>query len=391
MSRKLATILTFTLILTLFAGAFAATEKVLYSFKGGDDGDQPYAGVIFDSAGNLYGTTQFGGPHGAGVVFKLTPSSVGWTETVLYTFTGGTDGSLPLGGVVFDEAGNLYGTAANGGDPGCQCGVVYKLTPSGNVWSFSVLHAFVGGNDGANPASSLTYCCGSVDGTTVAGGSHGRGTAFSMSATGGSPFIVPFNGKNGNQPWASSTGSHGTTYLGGKYSAGNVYELTFGRNARSTHVFDPAKPLGYNPLGPLLSDGKGSLFGTTYSGGAGGHGAVFGLIRIPITGHYKALALHGFNFTDGAAPDSGLVMDAAGNLYGTTTVGGTAPNPDGVVFKLTPGLKDKWTETVLYNFSGGADGGELHGTLVSDAAGNLYGTGIRGGAHRRGVVFKIVP
>src|SRR5882724_1814574 len=113
MPGKLAVALTFTLILMLITGAFAGTEKVLYSFKGGDDGDQPYAGVIFDSAGNLYGTTQFGGSHGAGVVFKLTPSSVGWRETVLYTFTGGTDGSLPLGGVVFDEAGNFYGTAAN--------------------------------------------------------------------------------------------------------------------------------------------------------------------------------------------------------------------------------------------------------------------------------------
>jgi uncharacterized repeat protein (TIGR03803 family) len=391
-SGKFAGALTFALVFALLTSASPGTEKVLYSFIGGDDGDQPYAGVIFDNAGNLYGTTQFGGAHGAGVVFKLTPSSIGWIETVLYTFTGGTDGSLPLGSVVFDDAGNLYGAASQGGDPDCQCGVIYKLAPSGNEWTFSVLHALVGGNDGSVPASSLTYCCGFLRGTTVRGGSHGFGTAFSMNATGGFPFIVPFNGKNGNQPWAAPTGSHGTTYQGGKYSVGNVYELTFGRNARSTYVFNPAKPLGYHPLGPLLKDVKGNLYGTTYSGGIGGRGAVYGLFPIPGTSRYQPVALHGFTFTDGAGPASGLVIDAAGNLYGATVYGGTAsPNADGVVFKLTPGLKNKWTETVLYNFSGGADGGDLYGTIVSDAAGNLYGTGIRGGAHGHGVVFKVIP
>ncbi len=390
MPGKRAVVLTFTLILTLLTSAFAATEKVLYSFTGGDDGDQPYAGVIFDSAGNLYGTTQFGGAHGAGVVFKLAHSLTGWKESVLYTFTGGADGSLPLGGVIFDEAGNLYGTAANDGDPTCRCGTVFKLAPSGNGWTFSVVHAFTGGNDGASPASSLTYCCGSLSGTTLGGGSHGRGTAFYLPTSGGADFVIPFNGYNANQPWASLTGRHGTSFYGGKYSAGNVFELTYARNSRSTHAFDPTKPLGYNPLGALLPDGQGNLYGTTYSGGVGGHGAVYELMWIPTLGHYKPIALHGFAFTDGAGPASGLVIDAAGNLYGTTTFGGTDPGADGVVFKLMPGLKNKWTETVLYSFSGGADGGALYGTLVSDAAGNLYGTGIDGGAHGHGVVYEVV-
>jgi len=145
MPGKFSATLTFTLILILFTGVFASTEKVLYSFRGGDDGDQPYAGVIFDKAGNLYGTTQFGGAHGAGVVFKLAHSLTVWKESVLYTFTGGADGSLPLGGVTFDDAGNLYGTTAHGGDPNCQCGVVYKLAPSGTGWTFSILHSFTGG------------------------------------------------------------------------------------------------------------------------------------------------------------------------------------------------------------------------------------------------------
>lgn len=113
---------------------------------------------------------------------------------------------------------------------------------------------------------------------------------------------------------------------------------------------------------------------------------------IPTLGHYKPIVVHGFTFTDGAGPASGLVMDAAGNLYGATTIGGNAGiSPDGVVFKMTPGLKNKWTETVLYNFSGDADGGGLYGTIISDAAGNLYGTGIDGGAHGHGVVYEVVP
>jgi uncharacterized repeat protein (TIGR03803 family) len=391
MPGKLAVALTFTLILTLITGAFAGTEKVLYSFTGGDDGDQPYAGVIFDNAGNLYGTTQFGGAHGAGVVFKLAHSTTGWKESVLYTFTGGADGSLPIGGVIFDDAGNLYGTAADGGDPDCQCGTVFKLVPSGSGWTFSVLHTFTGGTDGAIPAASLIFN-GRLGGTTVGGGSHGFGTAFYLPTSGGTDFVIPFNGYNANQPWASLTGSHGTSYYGGKYSVGNIFELTYGHHSRSTHSFDPAKPLGYYPLGALLADGHGNLYGTTYSGGVGSHGAVYELIWNPTYGRYKPVALHGFTFTDGAGPASGLVIDAAGNLYGTTVFGGNAdPNPDGVVFKLTPGPDNKWTETVLYNFSGGVDGGGLYGTIVSDAAGNLYGTGIDGGAHGHGVVFEVVP
>jgi uncharacterized repeat protein (TIGR03803 family) len=291
--------------------------------------------------------------------------------------------------VVFDDAGNLYGTAANNGDPTCQCGVVYKLTPSGNGWTFSVLHAFTSGKDGASPASSLSYCCGSLHGTTVGGGSYGRGTTFKLPVSGGFDSVRAFNGANGNQPWSSLDSIFGTTFAGGKYGAGNVYRLDF--HIMNLHVFNPAKLLGTHPLGPVIGNNGGNLYGTAYDGGANGHGTVYELMWIPNLLRYKTLALHSFNLTDGSGPASGLVMDAAGNLYGATTVGGNAnPNPDGVVFKLTPGLKNRWTETVLYNFSGGADGGELYGTLVSDAAGNLYGTGIRGGAHGRGVVFEIV-
>ena len=207
MRWKLTAFLTCSLILTPFTSAFAATEKVLYSFTGGDDGSQPFAGVVLDAAGNLYGTAQAGGAHGAGVVFELSPSQSGWTETVLYTFTGGTDGSLPIGGVVLDGAGNLYGTAANGGDPNCHCGTVFKLTPSGGGWTFTILHSFTGFKDGASPAGILTLAGSVLLGTTVGGsqgcGNAGCGTVFKLSTSGGSDFVIPFNGSNGFQPWGA--------------------------------------------------------------------------------------------------------------------------------------------------------------------------------------------
>jgi uncharacterized repeat protein (TIGR03803 family) len=390
MPGKLTVSLTFTLILVLFTSAFAGTEKVLYSFTGGADGDEPYAGVIFDNAGNLYGTTQYGGAHGDGVVFELSPSQNGWTETVLYTFTGGTDGSLPLGGVIFDGAGNLYGTAGNDGDPLCRCGVVYKLAPSGGGWTFSVLHAFTGDKDGAYPGAGLVLAGGDVGGTTVYGGADDCGTAFYLPVAGGSEKVFTLKCGNGNQPWANLTPPYGTSFAGGKHGVGNVFELGFRIN--NVHVFDPKKPLGYYPVGPVLQGKDGSLYGTTSAGGVGGGGAVYGLLVNPKTGRFKPAALHGFTYAEGSGPASGLVMDAAGNLYGATVFGGTAgPNPDGVVFKLTPGPKNKWTETVLYSFSGGADGGGLYGTIISDAAGNLYGVGIDGGAYGAGVVFEVTP
>src|ERR1700675_738334 len=132
----------------------------LYQFTGGVDGGTPTGGIVFDQAGDLYGSTASGGMFGHGVVYKLSLTGGSWTETVLYSFTGGQDGDSPLGGVVFDGAGNLWGTTFQGGDPACHCGTLFQLSPSGNAWTFNLIHAFLGGSDGANPAAGLLHTFG---------------------------------------------------------------------------------------------------------------------------------------------------------------------------------------------------------------------------------------
>src|SRR5260221_980806 len=151
------TIVVLTFLLFSISSGHAATQKVLYAFTGGLDGKTPYAGVIFDPAGNLYGVTEWGGLNGKGTVFQLTPSVGTWTETVLYNFAGGPDGDDPIGGLAIDEGGNLYGTTAGGGDPISRCGTVFKLSPSTSGWTFTVLHGLTSGTDWRIPRSSFRY------------------------------------------------------------------------------------------------------------------------------------------------------------------------------------------------------------------------------------------
>jgi uncharacterized repeat protein (TIGR03803 family) len=389
------TVVVLTFLLFSISIGHAATQKVLYAFTGGLDGNSPYAGVIFDPAGNLYGVTQAGGLYGKGTVFQLTPSGGGWTETVLYNFTGGPDGDQPIGGLAIDEAGNLYGTAGDGGDPFCTCGTVFKLSPSNSGWTFTVLHAFTGGTDGGVPGSSLRYGGGYLSGTTVNGGPSNQGTVFRLQTSGGSYFNAAFALNNGNHPWGGiNSGSYGTTYNGGKYGLGNVYEWTYGHHLVVKHVFNSTGAAGHRPLGELLLMFNGgstpsTMYGTTYDGGVGGRGTVYKLTESLY--HYDVWStsvVHSFSGLDGAYPGAGVVMDAAGNLYGTTVFGG--PDVAGTVFKLTPGAKNKWTLTLLYTFTGGADGGQIYSGVVFDSAGNLYGTAA-GGGNGGGVVYEVTP
>jgi uncharacterized repeat protein (TIGR03803 family) len=385
------TIVVLTFLLCSISSGHAATQKVLYAFTGGVDGSVPYAGVIFDPAGNLYGVTEFGGLYGKGTVFQLTPSGGAWTETVLYNFTGGSDGDQPIGGLAIDEAGNLYGTAADGGDPFCTCGTVFKLSPSNSGWTFTVLHAFTGGKDGGVPGSSLHYGGGYLSGTTVYGGPSNQGTVFRLQTSGGSYFNAVFALNNGNHPWGGIGGGYGTTYNGGTSGVGNVYEWTYGHHLVAKHVFNSTGKAGRYPLGELLYEnpaGVPMMYGTTYSGGVGGAGAVY-LLTASLYKYdvWLTSVLHGFSGPDGANPGAGLVMDPAGNLYGTTVFGGAGYS--GTIFKLTPGLKNKWTHTLLYSFTGGADGGQIYSGVVLDSAGNLYGTAAGGG--NGGVVYEVTP
>ena len=236
-----------------------ATEKVIYAFTGGADGSQPYAGVVFDKAGNLYGTAQAGGAFGAGTVFQLSPSPGGWTFHLLYTFTGGADGVEPIGGVVLDDAGNLYGTASAGGDPACQCGTVFELSPSQNGWTFTILHTFTGADsDGAYPGASLVFD-GGLTGTTVHGGKGNHGSVFWLTNSGNGwtkSLQWNFTGNNGSQPWAAmSAGSYGTTYAGGSSGNGNVFELRGGGIVHNIHVFGVTSKAGHHPIAGLTKNG----------------------------------------------------------------------------------------------------------------------------------------
>jgi uncharacterized repeat protein (TIGR03803 family) len=335
------------------------TESVLYSFTGGGDGGQPYASLILDASGNLYGTTTFGGGGncslGCGTVFKLTPGSGAWTESALYTFAGGSDGGEPYARLVSDAAGSLYGTTLLGGDVGAACntgcGVVFKLTPGSGTWAQSVLYTFKGGSDGASPYDGLTFDpAGSLYGTAYAGGAHGYGLVFKL---------VPASGGS----WTESVLHAFTGGYDGRYSYGDV-----------------------------LLDATGNLYGTAFQGGARGFGAVFELLNSS-KGYWKERVLHTFGNAPAATPVAGLVMDTAGNLYGTTMLGanqGSCGNGCGILFKLAPASGGNWAFKVLHVFGQGTDGYHPTGDLVLDPAGNLYGTTQAGGAQGAGLVFEIM-
>lgn len=380
-----------TLLILSISSASAATQKVLYTFTGGLDGGGPYSGVIFDSAGNLYGVTQDGGTYGRGTVFQLTRSGSDWTETVLYSFTGGLDGFEPIGGLAIDDAGNLYGTTANGGDPLSGCGTLFKLVIS--TGTLTNLHTFTGGKDGCGPGANLRLSGGSLAGTTVNGGAGAHGTAFSLLTSGAFYSVSPFLGNKGREPWGGvNVWRYGTTYSGGKNGGGNVFELTFGHNTKAVHVFNPTSKGGYHPLGDLLTQNLGgvpTMYGTTFSGAVGNRGTAYRLKLSPTKSDVWLFSvLYSFSGLDGGSPGAGLIADPAGNLYGTTMFGG--PDNSGTVFKLTPAPKT-WPHFLLYAFTGGDDGGEVTSGVVSDDAGNLYGTTLSGGAFNKGVVYEITP
>jgi uncharacterized repeat protein (TIGR03803 family) len=366
----------------------AGHETVLYSFTGGVDGRWPSFGLLVrDSAGNLYGTTESGGPANAGVVYKLDAAG---NETVLYGFTRGVDGGGPEAGVIRDPAGNLYGTTTGAGSPVCLCGVVYKLDASGHQ---TVLHTFTG-PDGGNPAfGSVTLdSAGNLYGTTYSGGS---GVVYKLDATGQETVLYSFGGGvDGGGPYAgvildSAGNLYGTARYGGESGCppsgepsgcGVVYKLDATGNETVVYAFTPG-PDGKSPFSGVVRDSAGNLYGTTSNGGdaACRCGVVY---KLDASGHETVL----YNFTgggDGGGPLAGVIRDSAGNLYGTTNFGGSANA--GVVYKLDAAGH----ETVLFSFTGGADGGVPYAGVILDSAGNLYGTTVRGGQTGAGVVYKL--
>lgn len=358
---------------------FAQTLTVLYSFGPCcADGQLPSAGVILHS-GTLYGTTLNGGPSKWGTVFKLTSRR---KETLLYSFTGGTDGRSPSGGLVRDSAGNLYGTTSSGGAFGF--GAVYKIDATGQE---TVLHDFAGGTDGGGPYGSLFLdASGNLYGTTSGGGPSAAGTVFKLDHTGKESVLYAFTGgSDGATPVAgvirdAAGNIYGTTAAGGgSNNYGTVFKVDTTGKETVLHAFAGGTD-GEFPQGGLVRDASGSLYGTTAAGGAS-NGTVF---KLDASGNETVL--HRFTFTDGDGPAGSLIGDSAGNLYGTTIRGGEYNW--GTVYKVDP----SGNETVLYSFTGGKDGKYPTGvTLIEDAAGNLYGTTQQGGSYGNGVVFKLKP
>src|SRR5580698_1414607 len=366
-------------------GAFASGEQYgsLYQFQGGSDGWDPEVNLVADKSGNLYGTTTYGGsgsqfcfPMGCGTVFELEPPASrggAWTKTTLYTFRGNPDGYWPSpGNMVFDAAGNLYGTTQFGGSAGFAYGTIFELTPpaeAGGNWTETILYNFTGGDDGGVPANGVIMdAAGNLFGTTNDDGQYGpekgAGTAFELSPP---------------------------SVQGGAWTENTLFSFQ--------QIKDGNEP------NELTLDAKGNLFGTRTAdnilctpGNPKYCGTVFELQ--PEAGVWKMKILHQFTGSDdGSSPWSGVIFDKQGNLYGTTIGFGGNINTGGTVFELRQRAEGNgaWAETLLYHFTGGADGSAPISDLIFDRAGNLYSTTFYGGdlscneGFGCGVVFELSP
>jgi uncharacterized repeat protein (TIGR03803 family) len=386
----------------------ADNEKVVYSFTGGNDGGDPAAQLIFDSAGNLYGTV-VGGLYGCGTVFELTLSSGKWQENALYSFSCFGDGKNPYGGVTFDGSGNLYGATVAGGSGGeCTgdgCGVVYELTQSGGTWNETILYNFTGGDDGFGPGGAVVFDkAGNLYGTTPDGGANSEGVVYQLSPNNGQwkqTVIHAFTG--GDDGAVGSLGPllvdgagnlYGVTELGGKYGAGVAFKLSQAGGTwkyTTPYPFQGLPDAGF-PYGGLIADTSGRLYGTTYFGGMNGVGAVFEVGPGPnaLIG-WKDSVLYSFQGdTDASLPTSTLVFDSAGNLYGTSSTGGNPSCDCGTIFKLAP-TSGVWNESVLHNFGSSGDGAYPSYGLTSDGMGNYFGVTPVRGTYGQGVIFEFTP
>jgi uncharacterized repeat protein (TIGR03803 family) len=437
--------------LILIPNSWAATrETVLHAFNIATAAD-PVTGLAMDADGNLYGTARLGGSGacgaGCGVVFKLTKTDKGeFSYSVLHTFAGPfSDGGNPFGAPILDSAGNVYGTTTNGGQAGC--GIVYRLSPTvGGEYQETILHSFnrfVSRNkDGCNPGSYLVFdATGNLYGTTNKGGGggtngtfcdNGCGTVFKLAPKGHGKYkesvIHSFPGTKGNTDGQNPVGGlvfdsagnlWGSTPVGGVGGFGTVFELTpnpDGTYTESTLYSFTGASTGFFPNTNLVIDQAGNLYGTTVNGGLDhGDGVVFRVTPQPGGGVEESI-IHTFfcnamACNDGVTPFNGLTIDSNGTLYGTVDLGGGAsgqcggpPNLGcGIVYTLTPNAQGEFTETILYRFQGFADGAEPTGDhLVIDASGNIFGTTTEGGDSKAcpgvpgtpggcGVVFEVTP
>jgi uncharacterized repeat protein (TIGR03803 family) len=317
----------------------------LYSFSGEADGAGPGFGTLaIGSDGTLFGTTEGGGIFGVAYNLRARPTVCPsilcpWTDNVIHIFGRGTDAAQPLGGMTFDSAGNLYGTTSEGGDSGN--GAVFEMTRSGQSWTESVIYSFAGGTDAANPVAGVSIdASGNLYGTSPFGGANGSGAVYKL------------------------------THSGSGWTESVIYNFQGGND-------------GQAPTGGVIVDASGNLYGGTFFGGANGGGTVYKLS--PSGSGYTLTTL--YSFSGGGGPYNWVTL-VNGTLYGITNRDGAFSN--GSVFKLTQSGSG-WTFTDLYDFSGGNDGGVPYGQVAVDASGNVYGTTSLGGSDNQGVVWKVAP
>ena len=409
----------------LVSSSWAANVRKLHNFGlTGDDGRYPqYGSLVFDSYGNLYGTTTEGGnnacsPHGCGAVYQLKPNGDGtWTAMVIHYFGNGTDGITPQGTLVFDHQGNMFGTTSAGGNYGK--GTVYEVSPDGNGgFREQKIHNFGSGSDGATPYAGLVFYNGNLYGTTSEGGNYGEGTAFEMVRNSDGTWTETkmhnfgINGADGSEPYAGLTvdaagNFYGTTWTGGASSCncGTVYQITSNGdgtwNEHKLHTFGMNSADGAYPNAEVIMDSAGNLYGTTTSGGnytcdSAGCGTAYELTPNG-NGTWAESKIHNFgaNAADSAVPWGPLVLDNSGNLYGTTEHGGNYQcdtGTCGTIFRLTSNGSGGWTAVKVHNFgTESSDGTNPYGGLIFDASGNLYGATYTGGDYGVGAVFIVTP
>lgn len=390
----------------------AQTFTVLHSFTGGADGAYPRAGLTLDRAGNLYGTTEGGGEHGWGVVFKLKRTGSSWLLSPLYSFAGApNDGADPESRVVFGPDGSLYGTTADGGTD--YAGTVFKLNPAARAcnsaicpWTETQLHIFPDpeDTDGFYPSGDLTIDPqGNIYGTTSGGGAGdpygcdglGCGVVYEVSQTQGNwneSVLYAFTGSaDGGVPSGGVIFDHsGKLYGTASFGNGTIFQLASsqsGWSLNNLYTFMRQSD-GWYPDEAGVFDASGNLYVSSADGGGGGTngGAVVELQR---SSGWSFNLVYAFTSNNGRNTSGTLVMDAAGNLYGTSGAGGMWGV--GAVFKLTP-TANGWTYSTLHDFTpNGSDGFRPVGGVVMDAAGNLYGTSSAAGAGGVGVVWEITP
>jgi len=365
--------------------------SLLYSFTGGTDGGDPRAALVQDAQGNLYGTTSAGGAYGAGTVFRVDTTG---KETVLYSFTGGADGGDP-GCVLLDAQGNLYGATESGGAYGP--GTVFKLDTAG---AETVLYSFTGGADGGAPLGGVVQDGqGNLYGSTMSGGTYNWGTVFKVDTTGTETVLHSFGASgDGVQPSGivqdGQGNLYGATYYGGAYGknpgqGGTVFKVDMTTGQETVLYSFPLVDRYYPqmPNGGLALDAQGNLYGTTIEGNHNLFGTVFEVFAAG-----GGTLLWNFNTkTEGQNPFAGVVLDAQGNLYGTTSQGGSYKVPNGTVFELNLCGGGCDYETVLHNFSEKkGDGAIPAANLMLGGQGNLYGTTTVGGAYGNGTVFALL-